>query len=521
MPRNRQCFKRPGFRFTLPGIVIGIGLCLAGSFTMKITSTDRFCSSCHSHPHVTDTWKQSTHYRNRSGITVRCVQCHLPPGGVRYVTEKTRLGLKDLWGEVFKNAGTIDWEGKSKLAHAVTYTYDASCTACHSELFSDSLSAKGTDAHVYYYHRKTEVRCINCHLHVGHYSTLADLDISQEKEEEILPVSQLPQRPASSDLFIDYAETIPGTDIMFEMVAIPGGRFTMGSPAFEQYRREDEGPAHEVEIRSFWMGRTEVTWREWDRFYRETGTRFKAISAADMAGLDAITGPTPPYGSPDQGWGRGSRPAITITHEAARQYCRWLSRVTGVTYRLPTEAEWEYAARSGTSGPYFFPGNPADYTRRRWINTIIGADTAVIQRFAWYDMNSGGRTHPAGMKRRNPFGLENMYGNIKEFCLDWYAADAYSRGTEQGTLLDPTGPAAGKEHVIRGGSYASDAADLRSAARDHTREEAWQLTDPQEPKSIWWYSDCFDVGFRIVREHHRNKRSDMQGSHNSNREVER
>lgn len=482
-------------------MVIGCLLCLAGSWSLKITASDRFCSSCHSHPHVTDTWKQSTHYKNRSGVIVHCVQCHLPPGGVRYLTEKARLGVRDLWGELFKDPAAIDWELKSTLAHAVTYTYDASCTACHAELFSDSLSVKGTDAHVYYYHKKGEVRCINCHLHVGHYSTLAEVDVSIE-EETAPPVSTLPPRPESTRLFIDYAEAIPGSDVVFEMVAVPGGRFRMGSPPSEQYRGDDEGPMHEVTIDSFWMGRTEVTWREWERFYRETGVPFKAITAAEAAELDGVTGPTPPYGSPDQGWGRGSRPAITMTHHAAEQYCAWLSRKTGVSYRLPSEAEWEYAARGGASGPYFFPGNPADFTQRRWINRVIGADTAVIQRYAWYDMTSGGRTHPSGEKRLNPFGLENMYGNVKEFCRDWYAADAYSRRLEQGTLRNPAGPPSGREHVIRGGSYLSDAADLRSAARDHTRKEAWLLTDPQMPKSVWWYSDCFDVGFRVVRANH-------------------
>lgn len=499
MPRYRHLFKKPGYRFTLLGIVIGCFLCLTASRSLKITATDTFCNSCHSHPHVTDTWKQSTHYKNRSGVIVHCVQCHLPPGGIHYLSEKARLGLRDLWGEVAKDADNIDWEQKSTLSHAVTYTYDASCIACHAELFSDSLSAKGTDAHVYYYHKKGDVRCINCHLHVGHYSTLADVDVSQ-KSDSVASVSPLPLRPGSPDSFVDYAETIPGSDAVFEMVAIPGGRFPMGSPPDEACRREDEGPIHEVEVDSFWMGRTEVTWREWEQFYRETGTSFKAITAAEAAELDGVTGPTPPYGSPDQGWGRGSRPAITMTHYAAGRYCKWLSRKTGVVYRLPTEAEWEYAARGGSAGPYFFPGNPKDFTQRRWINSILGADTAVIQRFAWYANNSGGRTHPSGTKQLNPFGLEHMYGNVKEFCSDWYAADTYVNEAAEEPLRNPDGPAAGSEHVIRGGSYLSDAADLRSAARDHTRREAWLLTDPQMPKSVWWYSDCFDVGFRVVRE---------------------
>jgi formylglycine-generating enzyme required for sulfatase activity len=93
-----------------------------------------------------------------------------------------------------------------------------------------------------------------------------------------------------------------------------------------------------------------------------------------------------------------------------------------------------------------------------------------------------------------------MLGNVREFCLDWYDPEAYAHLPDS-EVLDPRGPASGQEHVIRGGSYRSDAADLRCAARDHTRHDEWLLTDPQSPKSIWWYSDCTDVGFRVVREY--------------------
>jgi formylglycine-generating enzyme required for sulfatase activity len=95
--------------------------------------------------------------------------------------------------------------------------------------------------------------------------------------------------------------------------------------------------------------------------------------------------------------------------------------------------------------------------------------------------------------------MVDMLGNVREFCLDRYAPDAYSL-VAHSESIDPRGPDSGKEHVVRGGSYRSDAADLRCAARDHTREEDWLLTDPQSPKSVWWYSDVTDVGFRVVRE---------------------
>ena len=98
----------------------------------------------------------------------------------------------------------------------------------------------------------------------------------------------------------------------------------------------------------------------------------------------------------------------------------------------------------------------------------------------------------------NPFGLKNMLGNVAEFCSDWYSPDAYTNLTDG--AKDPKGPASGTERVIRGGSFKSDPTEVRCAARDYTQDVAWMKTDPQIPKSIWWYSDCNMVGFRVVCE---------------------
>ena len=100
--------------------------------------------------------------------------------------------------------------------------------------------------------------------------------------------------------------------------------------------------------------------------------------------------------------------------------------------------------------------------------------------------------------KANPFGLKNMLGNVMEYCADRYAEDAYAQITDG--ALDPKGPAAGDEFVVRGGSYADDAGAVRCAARSHTRHDDWLRTDPQNPKSIWWYSDVKAIGFRIVCE---------------------
>lgn len=304
--------------------------------------------------------------------------------------------------------------------------------------------------------------------------------------------------------FVNYTENIPGSPVSFNMIAIPGGTFNMGSPDDEPFRRPDEGPVREVEISPFFMAEIEVTWDEYLAFYAQTSaegrsTDTEGLRSGMASDVDAISGATPPYGQPDQGWGMGQRPAISFTFHAAETYCRWLSQVTGKTYRLPTEAEWEYACRAGSSGPYFFEGNPKKFEKSGLMAKLSKNDTSLINTYVIYKENSPSKTQTPDLVRPNPFGLKNMLGNVAEFCSDWYQADAYSQYPE-GLIRDPKGPESGEEHVVRGGSFLNSAGLLRSATRDYTRTEAWLRTDPQIPKSIWWYSDCFNVGFRVVCE---------------------
>jgi formylglycine-generating enzyme required for sulfatase activity/nitrate/TMAO reductase-like tetraheme cytochrome c subunit len=496
---------RPLRRPFVWGVGTGVVLVVLIRGGNTLTSSDSFCEACHTHPQATSSWIQSTHYATKSGTVVHCVECHLPPGGVGYATEKARLGIRDAFGTIFKNRGSFDWERRSQLEHARRYTFRESCLECHPNLFPVELTDKGEEAHLHYERRSDEVRCLNCHLHVGHY----DPDAAKEIEFGLVEIADVEifDAPATVEGFVDYTEFIPGTRVSFEMVAIPGGRFEMGSPESEPYRQHDEEPVHTVQVSPFWMGRVEVTWDEFEAWYRatrsegRTDTRQARVGGPLVeAGVDAVTGATPPYVPPDQGWGKGQRPAITMTHHAAQQYTRWLSTVTGKRYRLPTEAEWEYAARAGTQTPYFFEGDPNQYTERRFWNRLLGADTEVLDSFVVHAGNSGGRTQPPDEVAPNPFGLVNMLGNVREFCLDWYAPDAYEERASGTAIVDPRGPATGTEHVVRGGSFRSDPADLRTAARDRTRSDACRITDPQAPKSIWWYSDCTDTGFRVVRE---------------------
>jgi formylglycine-generating enzyme len=268
----------------------------------------------------------------------------------------------------------------------------------------------------------------------------------------------------------------------------------MGSPKDESFRDPDEGPQKNVKVDRFWMGQIEVSWEAYEAFYKETGVKRdigkRALAQKTNAIVDTISGPTPPYGNPDQGWGRGKRPAISMTHFAAKVYCEWLSQKTGKTYRLPTEAEWEYACRAGSNSAYFFDGQAQDFDVDALSNRLFGVDTS-INRYVVYKENSNGMTHIPQSRKANAFGLLHMLGNVKEFCADFYVADAYSAEGQKEKSAEV-------EYVVRGGSFKSSIGDVRSAAREKTRTKAWLITDPQIPKSRWWYSDCNDVGFRVV-----------------------
>ncbi len=499
--------KRRHTALLLYGFFAGVVFIMFSSKVMDHTSTDAFCMSCHVHPHAEGNWKLSTHYDNASGIVVHCVECHLPPKGTfRHYTAKAVTGARDVYGFLFKDAEQIDWEGKRQITQAVRHTYEESCINCHQNLFPFQLSEDGMHAHLYYENNQDELNCLNCHLHVGHYSEHAqetiDFGLSATQDAD----ADLFQTAAIVSEFKPFIETIPGTTVAFNMKPIPGGQFKMGSPQGEAGRKDHEEPRRTVELSPFFMSEIQVSWDMYMAFFRETVSEGRSemgmgvSKRPDKEGVDAISGPTPPWGSPDQGWGWGDRPAITMTWHAANVFCEWLSQKTGKSYRLPTEAEWEYAARGETEGPYFFEGDPAKFTRQRLMNRIFGVDTTNISSHVIYAENSMSRTHPPSAVKPNPFGLKNMLGNVWEFCADYYAHDAYATHPSGEVTRNPRGPESGNERVIRGGSFRSDAYDVRTASRNHTRHNAWLITDPQIPKSIWWYSDVFDVGFRVVME---------------------
>lgn len=479
------------------GLFLGLLVTLIGNKAVHYTSSDQYCASCHIHPHAEQSWKLSKHYDNQGGIVVHCVECHLPPKGQGMLFAKVKHGAKDVYGKLFKDSTKFNWAAKRKLEEAKKFTYTESCVKCHQNLFPKTLTVNGENAHLNYLTSKTEMSCLNCHLDVGHFDPNNKHEHDTNFGVTATASANIYTEPTQVTSFANFTEKIPGTSLSFEMVAIPGGQFMMGSPRKEALRKPDEGPAHPVKLSRFFMAKVEVSWDEYLEFFKATSSQGRK-EAEENENVDAISGPTPPWGAPDQGWGKGSRPAITMSWKAATTYCKWLSKVTEKKYRLPTEAEWEYACRGGKQTPYFFEGDAKKYTSEGFLKKIFGRDTTVINSYVVYKETSPNQSQEPGSVRANPFGLKNMAGNVYEFCSDFYSPTAYS-AYKKGAV-NPQGPKRGQEHVIRGGSFKSDAKDVRSAARDFTKTKAWLVTDPQMPKSIWWYSDCIDIGFRVVCE---------------------
>jgi formylglycine-generating enzyme required for sulfatase activity len=275
----------------------------------------------------------------------------------------------------------------------------------------------------------------------------------------------------SSQAFEAYSQQLPGTAISFKMVPIKGGNFLLGSPDNEKNRNKDEGPAKEVRISDFWIGATEVTFDEYDVY---------ADAEKDKTPVpDGMTRPSPPYIDLTLGMGKtGGFPANSMSQYGALMYCKWLYIKTGIFYRLPTAAEWEYACRAGAATAYPF-----------------GAGASQLKEYAWYKDNSDQKYHKVGLLKPNAWGLYDMLGNVEEWTLDQYDENGVANAASQ----DPwTAPTAKTPRLLKGGSYQDEAPLLRSAARVKSDPD-WNRRDPQIPKSFWWNADAPFVGFRVVR----------------------
>lgn len=242
-------------------------------------------------------------------------------------------------------------------------------------------------------------------------------------------------------------QEIPVSAYKFDLVPIPG----------------DAGKG----IKPFWMGRLEVAWEAMDVFvYRlDEGQTKDAPVPGGPAQTDPKSDPKPdaqsrpskPYIPPDRGFGHEGFAAISVTHRTATEFARWLSTKSGRAYRLPSEAEWEHAARAGGVGERGLP------------------DAAPLGDYAWFEANADDSPHPVGTKKPNAWGLRDIFGNVGEW------ADA------------PDGP------VLKGGSYRDVPEKIAIGSRAR-QDSSWNSTDPQVPKSKWWLSDAPFAGLRVVCE---------------------
>ncbi len=264
--------------------------------------------------------------------------------------------------------------------------------------------------------------------------------------------------------------TIPGTDVSFQLVYLPGGTYQMG-----------EDQQHSVTLDPFWIGVKEVTYEAFALFQFRDNDNDASVWKEGRFKADAVLRPTPQYIDFTFGMGtKGGFPAVSMTQQGALRYCQWLYQKTGVFYRLPTEAEWEYACRTGAAGPL-----PA------------GVNAENIQDFAWLFENSFEKYQPTGQKKPNTWGLYDMLGNVSEWTLDQYADDYFDRigaQTDNPVIV----PTQRHSRTVRGGSYDTFAQDC-SCTRRQKSDPRWQQRDPQIPKSKWWNTDSPFLGFRLVR----------------------
>ena len=260
--------------------------------------------------------------------------------------------------------------------------------------------------------RPVIISSLLCPLAIGAvFLTLSTTVSGQEKKLE--PVKVPAAIAATPEEMKAYSEPLADTTFKLDMLPVKGGKFIMGSPDTETGRRDDEGPMHEVELSPFWMSKFEITWNQYEVWSDRVDSLRRAAygkkSTPRDKVADAVTRPTPPYTDMSFGMGRENNPAICMTQHSARMFCEWLSAKSGRYYRLPTEAEWEYACRAGTKTAYSF-----------------GDDATELGDYAWFEDNSDGSYQPVGKKKPNPWGLHDMHGNVAEWVLDQYVPDAYA-----------------------------------------------------------------------------------------------
>ncbi|MBL8762022.1 MAG: formylglycine-generating enzyme family protein [Phycisphaerae bacterium] len=278
-------------------------------------------------------------------------------------------------------------------------------------------------------------------------------------EPPVIPPDLVPtspsEKPSSVTVKSDapklepYTETISGTVLTIDMVPIPPGSITMADPA-------DPTKTAAKEIGALYVSTVEISWDHYNAFLFGLD---KPEGAVGTTAADAVTKPTKPYVAADRGFGTTGYPVISVSYRGAESFAAWLAAKTGKKYRLPTEAEWEYACRAGASTKY-----PS------------GDDAASLDSISWFADNAEAKTHLLGTKEPNTWGLYDMLGNAGE----------WAKGIDN-------------KWVIKGGSFVADAAAMRPEAR-LVNTGALNASDPNIPKSKWWLTEGGFVGFRVVCE---------------------
>jgi sulfatase modifying factor 1 len=333
----------------------------------------------------------------------------------------------------------------------------------------------------------------SCHFALGDDLKPKQVGISETKPESG------PSVQVDGRYMVPYTLKIPGSEVTLEMIPVPGGIVRMGSPASEAGHQADEGPQIMVSVGPMWVAKCETTWKEY-KLYMSMYRLFKSLANEGLRkidetnAIDAVTAPTELYdrtftfefGEDD------NLPATTMTQYSAKQYTKWLSKLTGEQYRLPTEAEWEYACRAGSDGPYSFGNDPGE-----------------LDEYAWYAGNSDAVPHEVGKKKPNKFGLHDMHGNVMEWTINGYSADGYKYAADKKQPMSVVEsvfwPDSAENRVVRGGSFQDEAELLRSSAKVFSKDEDWKDEDPNVPLSPWWFTSdpARGVGFRVFRPYQR------------------
>ena len=278
--------------------------------------------------------------------------------------------------------------------------------------------------------------------------------------------------------FIAYKETLK-SGAQFEMLPVKAGSFT--------WKGEKEGDTLEVDLSAFWMGKAEVTWEEYDPFMYSVLPRAKDGQLPDFMreqikdDLDFLARPTTPYHPMTFGMARDGHPAIGMTQHAANKYCQWISFQTGHFYRLPTEAEWEYACRAGSKTKYSWGDDPADASK-----------------YAWLAGEAGSHYQKPAQKKPNAWGFYDMHGNVLEWTLDQYVPNRQGHFGKKKVVnpwIKATKP---YPHVAKGGFWKLPLNDVQASARLQS-DPIWKKDDPQGPKSQWYHTREPYPGMRIVR----------------------